>query len=197
MHNQLIDLPGLLQADRSAVADAFVEYMSMLNLNVRADHRKVWKFMAAQLTYNSCVGDWASGDKVVLHALFHRLVKFCKAKATKLHIIGLTIILEESVKSGGHVHAHVYIHMNKAYRRCGVPIEFMFEGIKPHIEVNTASGGAFSGAVNHGHFYVFVDKKGSLFSWSNFEPFKDYSVEAWWLDNLLKHEKIDQDVYLT
>ena len=114
MHNQLIDLPGLLQADRSAVADASVEYMSMLNLNVRADHRKVWKFMAAQLTYNSCVGDWASGDKVVLHALFHRLVKFCKAKATKLHIIGLTVTLEESVKSGGHVHAHVYIHMNKA-----------------------------------------------------------------------------------
>ena len=41
------------------------------------------------------------------------------------------------------------------------------------------------------------DKFGSLRSWTNYYPFKHYAVEVWWLDNLLKAEKIDREVYLT
>ena len=120
-----------------------------------------------------------------------------KGATSKLKTLGQSVTLEESLLSGEHIHAHVYIHMEKEYRRKGVPIEFQFEGITPHVEPNVARGCAYKGAVNHGHFYVFVNKKGSLFSWANFEPFKDYQVEAWWLDNLLKHEKIDRGVYLS
>ena len=76
---------------------------------------------------------------------------------------GLAISLEESLKAGDRTHVHVYIHMDQTYRRRGTPSDFTFEGIKPHVELNTASGGAYAGAVNHGHFYAFATKSGSLF----------------------------------
>ena len=41
-----------------------------------------------------------------------------------------------------------------------------------------------------------ANKIGSLFTWTNFKPFKDYPVEGWWLDNLLKQEKLTYEVYL-
>ena len=53
------------------------------------------------------------------------------------------------------------------------------------------------GAVKFGHFYVVVEKIGSLFEWTNFPPFVAYGVEGWWLDNLLKQGKLDRSVYLS
>ena len=53
-----------------------------------------------------------------------------------------------------------------------------------------------NGAVRFGHFYVYVDKIGSVMSWADFLPFQDYGVEGWWLDNLLKQGKLQRDVYL-
>ena len=50
--------------------------------------------------------------------------------------------------------------------------------------------------MDHGHFYVVVGKKGSLFNFSDYEPFAAYKVEAWWLDNLPKAEKLEHEVYL-
>ena len=132
-----------------------------------------------------------------MKALFDRLVAFFSALASALRIAGTSVTLEESLETGEHAHAHVYIHMTQDFRRKGALSEFEFEGIKPHVEPNKASGKAYSGAVRHGHFYVIVNKKGSLFNWATFEPFKHYQVEAWWLDNLLKHEKIDREVYLS
>lgn len=57
---------------------------------------------------------------------------------------------------------------------------------RPHIEKNTAKGNAYMGAARHGHFYVVVDKKGSLGQWTDFPPLQAYGVEGWWLDSLLK-----------
>ncbi|CAJ1386660.1 unnamed protein product [Effrenium voratum] len=47
-----------------------------------------------------------------------------------------------------------------------------------------------------GHFYVVCEKKGTLFTQTDFPPFKSYGVEGWWLDNLLKAGKLDREVYL-
>merc|ERR1712216_735855 len=52
------------------------------------------------------------------------------------------------------------------------------------------------GAVRLGHFCAYVDKIGSVFSWSNSLSFQDHGVEGWWLDNLLKQGKLQRDVYL-
>ena len=63
---------------------------------------------------------------------------------------------------------------------------FVFEGISSHLKPNMVSGKSYPGAVHYGHFYVYVDKIGSVKAWSNFKPFESYSVEGWWLDNEMK-----------
>ena len=186
----------------TAATAAFDEYTaSFAKVAVQPGQAHVaqeWHFKAARFTYNATVGEWVSKDHATLEALFTRLVVFFQSLISSVHILGFSATLEESLQTGDHVHAHVYLHLGKAFHRKGRTAldPFVFEGIKPHIEVNKANGGAWTGAVAHGHFYVFVDKKGSLFTWSNFEPFKNYKVESWWLVNLLKAEKIDRDIYL-
>ena len=161
--------------------------------------QKAWEFRAAQFTYNSKEGAWSSHDPDVLKRLFDRMVAFWQALVTTLGILGLSVTLEESLEEGEHVHAHVYYHSGKVFKKRGQGAldVFAFEGIRPHVQPNTARGGAASGATRHGHFYVVVDKLGTLHNWTNYFPFKHYAVEAWWLDNLLKAEKIDREVYLT
>ena len=61
---------------------------------------------------------------------------------------------------------------------------FKFEGIHPHIEVNRAKGKSYIGAVRYGHFYVVVNKIGSIDSWTDFPPWDAYGIEGWWLDEL-------------
>lgn len=204
MFRSIVGHSGVSPNHRQEAEDAFAAYNESFHSCAAIPHgtpaqqRRVWKFRAAQLTYNGSAGDWVSKDPKVLKALFDRIVSFIKSSAASLFVAGMSVTLEESLKDGAHVHAHVYVHLDKDYHRQGLDAlrPFEFEGIQPHVEPNQASGKAFSGAVRHGHFYVFVDKKGSLFSWANFEPFHDYHVEGWWLDNLLKHEKIEREVYL-
>ena len=201
MHLALMGNNTLSTADRKEAEDTYRAYCdSLVSSKVGSNGKsraREWKFHAAQLTYNSTVGDWASKDKVVLKGLFDRFLLFAQQLIPKFDVAGVSATLEESLETGEHVHAHLYMNMTREFRGSGRLAEFAFEGAQPHIETNKAGGKAYSGAVRHGHFYVYVDKKGSLFSWSNFMPFKHYRVESWWLDNLLKHDKIDRDVYLS
>ena len=63
------------------------------------------------------------------------------------------------------MHLHAYLHLKKPFQRRGAGAlrPFSFEGIRPHLEPNRASGKAFAGAIRLGHFYVVADKVGSLF----------------------------------
>eukprot|EP00438_Fugacium_kawagutii_P032000 Skav227529 [mRNA] locus=scaffold2269:219192:219918:- [translate_table: standard] len=98
-----------------------------------------------------------------------------------------------------NVHFHFHFHLPKPFHRRGANAldQFQFEGVRPHVVPNTASGKSFQGAVRYGHFYVVVDKIGSLRSSTDYPPFKAYAVEPWWLDNLLKGGKLSRPVYLT
>jgi hypothetical protein len=154
-----------------------------------------WKFHAAQLTYNSVDGDWASADKIVLRALFDRFVSFVDELSKQLKMTKASITMEESLATGTHVHIHLYFHTDSLYHRRNLD-PFTFEGIHPHVVANRARGNAFSGAVRHGHFYVVAEKVGTLFTWTNFVPFREYPVEAWWVDNLFRQEKLSRDTYL-
>ena len=104
--------------------------------------------------------------------------------------------MEESEED--HVHIHVYFNSSEVFHHKGrdALAIFAFEEIHPHVVPNRASGGSYAGAVRYGHFYVVVDKIGSLFTWTDYTTFKDYAVEGWWLDNLLKQRKLTHDVYL-
>ena len=97
-----------------------------------------------------------------------------------------------------HIHLHLCFNSASLFHKRGLGALdiFAFEGVSPHVVPNKASGGAYAGAVRHGHFYVVADKVGTVFNWTDFEPFVAYAVEAWWLDNLLKHEKLSHKVYL-
>ena len=157
-----------------------------------------WKFMAFQATYNCTDGEWTSVDRRAQAALFDRFKTFALALGLFLEAVGISITLEWATKTMQHLHIHLYMHLKKAFHRRGRDAlsRFAFETIHPHLEANRASGKCFLGAVRFGHFYVYVDKIGSVLSWSDFLPFQDYGVEGWWLDNLLKQGKLHRDVYL-
>ena len=181
-------------AGHSAAASALVAPQAA---ETEADNgTRVWKFLAAQLTYNCTVGEWASKDREVLRTLFGRFVEFGVQLGQGLQAVAVSMTMEES--EDDHVHIHFYFHAQKEFhhRGAGALDVFVFEGIHPHVVANQASGSAFKGAVRHGHFYVAADKIGTLFVWADWKPFKDYAVQGWWLDNLLKEEKMSREVYL-
>ena len=162
------------------------------------DNQKEWKFQAVQLTYNSKVGAWASRVSHDLKVLFDRLVAFACELAVTLVALGVSVTLERSLSSDEHVHAHIYLHLEDPFRKEGRNAlnVFRFDNIHPHLQTNTARGKAYLPTVRFGHFYVMVNKRGSLHAWSNFPPFEAYGVEGWWLDNLLKQGKLDRKEYL-
>ena len=157
-----------------------------------------WKFTAVQATYNCTTGDWASTDECVQKNLFERMVAFSLQLGTFLGALGISVTLEWSTRAMEHLHMHVYMHLAKAFHRKGADAldAFVFEGISPHLKPNRASGKSYAGAVHYGHFYVYVDKIGSVKAWSNFRPFESYGVEGWWLDNEMKKGNLTREVYL-
>jgi len=159
---------------------------------------KIWCFKAVQLTYNCTQGDGISTDASVLASLFERLRAFGEQLVTVLSATGISITLEESLQTGTHVHAHMYLHFAKQFRKQGPEAlsAFVFEEIRPHLVPNKASGRDFDGAVRNGHFYVWYQKLGTLHVWTTYEPWVRYGVEAWWIDNLLKQRKFSRSVYL-
>ena len=123
---------------------------------------KVWKFMAVQLTYNASHGDFVSSEEAVLRHLFDRFVAFLAWLSRELKAEGTSATMERA--SPLQVHLHAYLHLSQTFHRRGRDAlqVFEFEGIRPHLSPNTTSGKGYMGAVRHGHFYVVVDKIGTL-----------------------------------
>eukprot|EP00434_Breviolum_minutum_P041390 symbB.v1.2.036816.t1/scaffold5285.1/size28895/3 len=160
------------------------------------ENQREWKFSAVRLTYNGSHGGFVATDIGQLQDLFLRFTAFLNGLKLVLHAVGISATMERA--SVERVHLHAYLHLSKPFRKSGreALAAFVFEGIRPHVEPNRAHGNAFQGAVKFGHFYVFCDKKGSLFNFTDFPPFEAYGVQGWWLDNLLKDGKLERSVYL-
>ncbi|CAE7877875.1 unnamed protein product, partial [Symbiodinium necroappetens] len=157
---------------------------------------KVWKFSAVQLTYNSSHSDFMALDHGVLENLFGRFVAYLGRLADQISAEGVSATMERA--SPERVHLRAYLHLSTAFHRRGQDALniFAFEGVRPQVTPNTASGKTYTGAVRFGHFYVVADKLGTLFNYTNYPPFKAYGVEGWWLDNLLKAGKLSRKAYL-
>ena len=211
MSQAILAAGDLTSEDRQAAKDAWGSYESTWSEDQSqglaqggiadggaSKATREWFFHAAQLTYSCTEGEWASKDKEVLKALFDRFVLYMQTMLTELQPKGISATMEESTKTGEHVHMHAYIHFEKAFHRQGADVLacFAFEGIQPHVRPNTARGKAYDGAMRMGHYYVVVDKIGSIFEWTNFPPFQAYGVEPWWLDNWLKSGKFTRKTYL-
>ena len=96
----------------------------------------------------------------------------------------------------GRVHLLVFMEFGQAVDwtslRCVV-----FRGVRPDAAPCTARGPRLRQALDHGHFYVYANKFGTLrVKTSGYIPWEDYPVKGWWLDNLWTEHKLSHDVYL-
>ena len=102
MHLALKGHAALNDSDRKELDELCCEYRDSFDPPQHAKHaksrgeREVWKFHAAQFTYNSTDGDWASKDKVVLKGLSDRFSLFAQQFIPKFEVAGATATLEES-----------------------------------------------------------------------------------------------------
>ncbi len=99
--------------------------------------KAAWYFSAAQLTYNSTAGDWASTDKGVLERLFARFKAFLLICLAPFKPKGISATMERSTGSYEHVHLHAYFHSAEPFRgesKDAVSV-FIFTGIDHHHKI--------------------------------------------------------------
>ena len=95
------------------------------------------------------------------------------------------------------VHAHAYL-----YWKDGVGVfrrnldDFVYDDVRPRVDVCTASGRAFQMAACHGLWYVTVMKDGTLFSDTNYQPLHNYPLKEKWLTDLYAEHKLTHAQYL-
>jgi hypothetical protein len=116
-----------------------------------------------------------------------------KQLASKVHNIAATaeLCMGTYGDTGSvRMHLHMWIDMG---RKTAVPAStFQFLGSTPHVgfvPLEASTRIKFSGA-----FYVTVDKIGSLWSWGNMAPWKNYAVDDRWITNLFAQGKLSMSV---
>ncbi|CAE7197697.1 hypothetical protein AK812_SmicGene25801 [Symbiodinium microadriaticum] len=91
-----------------------------------------------------------------------------------------TATLETSLRSGlkDRLHLHVFMEFNKAVDWTGLRA-VTFNGVRPNAQATAGRGAKMRELKNHGHFYVFADKVGTLkVATSGYELWKDYPVKV-------------------
>ena len=108
------------------------------------------------------ISDFMALDHGVLENLFGRFVAYLGRLADQISAEGVSATMERA--SPERVHLHAYLHLSTSFHRRGQDALniFAFEGVRPHVTPNTASGKTYTGAVRFGHFYVVADKLGTL-----------------------------------
>ena len=130
--------------------------------------------------------------------------KWKRKKETALATTRSTSTMEESLRSelAGRVHWHWKIDLQAAVDEPTTDI-FAFHGIRPDARstvvastpTRNARGANFAEASNRAHFYVWVWKKGTLYSDTNWYPFDNYKVVGAWVDALWQQGKLENQIY--
>ena len=196
------------QADESAGAgdgtddgapESFVHGHRAVQQSFYAPGRSTFrlKSKAFMLTFNSL-------SFVPSQTLWAQFVTWVKQKMQEHKATSWSAAMEESLHSAdcGRVHLHVYFSWQGA-GATGVnhttTDAWVFQNRRPRVDVNSEARGPYEWlrAVQHGHFYVSVHKKGAVFTDSNYKPWVDNWVpEAWWVVSLWKQHKLEHDAYL-
>ena len=141
-------------------------------------------------TYNSTsFSDMGSAQVWNLFLAFLRSLKF---------VFRWTATLETSLRSahGGRVHLHAFMEFTSEVDWTSTT-RVAFQGIRPNAKPTVARGKSQKDTVNQGHFYVWAWKKGTQFvETSGWEPWLDYTVKGWWIDELWSAHKLEHDEYL-
>ena len=109
-----------------------------------------------------------------------------------------TATMEQSLHSQveDRVHLHVCMEFTK-------PVDWTtlepvrFRNSRPDARPTIARGENQKDVVNHGHFYVYAQKEGTLHvATSGWVPWRDYAVKGWWIDELWAAHKLSHATYL-
>ena len=160
-----------------------------------------WKFLSRTLPDGTPAP--ASHDD-----LWNLWLAWKKGKKQELGVAQSTSTLERSLdsKDKDRVHFHWKVNLKESIDWDKTD-NFAFHGVKPNAEATVVPqttnpsgtkrprGANFREASNRGHFYAWVNKKGTLFRGTNWAPWKDYRVLGKWLDDLWTDHKLEHKVY--
>ena len=123
-----------------------------------------------------------------------------RAKTHKATFWSCTVEESTNSQEQGRVHAHVYFSWHgKSGIDHSTTNAWMFQNIRPRVDINRESRGPthWLKATRHGHFYVNVEKLGTLFSNTNYPPWEGrWEPEAQWVTKLWRAHKLDHKGYL-
>lgn len=198
------DLPDeilVTEADDSPDASEFLEAHRMLCDGTPAGASKKKEFRikskAFLLTFNS---DMFIDTK----EFFETFEVWVRARAKSAQATQWSAAVERSLHSAaeGRLHLHAYFSWlgpNTKGVNSRNTDDWVFAGVRPRVDVNTEMrGGAhWLKAVQRGHFYCSVHKKGALFTCTNYPPWDGVWVpDAAWVVTLYRQHKLDHDKYL-
>ena len=124
-------------------------------------------------------------------------------KANEFGATEWSATLEESLRADekGKAHLHAYFSWTKPGKG-GVDHRttdaWVFKGARPRVDVNTEGRGPryWLKSVQHGHFYVSVQKKGTVYADTNYPPWvAGWAPEPWWITKLWRVHKLDHAQY--
>lgn len=140
-----------------------------------------------------------------VEALWSLWLAWKKEKKKELGVVKSTSTMEESLHGaeGWRVHFHWKVDLEEAIDHTTVDA-FRFHGIGPDTRVpwvqteaaKFARGASYTEAVNRGHFYCWVAKRGSLYRGTNWKPFFHYRVNGKWLEDLWADDKLENKLYM-
>jgi hypothetical protein len=149
---------------------------------------------AFMLTFNSLAF-------LVSDELWTAFCDWVKAKCVQFHAKYFSATMERSAHSGDdRIHLHCYLSWHGT---AGVDHRttdaWVFQGVRPRVDMNSEHRGPWHWmrATQHGHFYVQVDKEGTIFSSTNYPAWGGVWVpEAMWVTSLWKQHKLCHEAYL-
>jgi hypothetical protein len=190
-------LPSHQQRGQDAPEDATGALEQHRTLVIKKNFRLRSK--AFMLTFNS----------ILFAASFETwcaFVAWIMKKVTEYKARFYSAAMESSLSSvmPGRVHLHVYFSWHSGIgidheTTDGWCFDFKSSTIRPRVDVYSENRGPsyWIRAVQHGHFYVQVDKMGKIFWTSNYAAWEaGWVPEAQWVTSLWKKHKISTDTYL-
>ena len=129
--------------------------------------------------------EWVEGRKEQFHATYWSATLEISLHAETQH---------------QRVHAHCYFSWHgKSGVDHSTTDAWMFQGIRPRVDANTEARSPWQWlkATQHGHFYVAVDKLGTLYTATNYPAWGGIWVpDAQWVVSLWRQHKLDHEGFM-
>ena len=145
----------------------------------------------------SCLFTYSSSkfDQMVPEILWNAFLTWLAALT---FVAKWTATMEKSLHSvaQNRVHLHAFLEFSHAVDWTSLGL-VTFTDVRPNAKPTVARGDNQTEVVNHGHFYCWAWKEGTLYvKTSGHEPWAEYAVKGWWIDQLWSEHKLSHKMYL-